>query len=311
MGRKKLISIGIPCYNEELNVIPAYEALSSVVKDIPGYVFEFIYVDNGSEDNTREMIRSVVKKDKRVRGIFLSRNFGPESSGEATMDFARGDAFIYYESDMQDPVDIIPKFIKKWEEGYDVVVGIRTKIEDNIVMTMFRKSFYRVFKAISNIDVPVNAGSFSLVGKRPLDAMRALPERYRFYRGLRAWVGFKRAYITYARKRRARGKSSYNLLEYFHHAERSFFGFSYMPLDFIVYLGILLVFLAVIIFSLYLIYYFFYDHTHNASIPIIIVGITLFFGGVQLLALSFVGKYVQVIVEETKGRPSYIVEEKI
>ncbi len=311
MTRKKLITIGIPCFNEELNVIPAYEALLDVTKNLKRYNFEFIFVDNGSEDGTRGMIKHAVARDHRVRGIFLSRNFGPESSSQAALDFAKGDAFIFYECDMQDPVNVIPKFIKKWEEGYDVVVGIRTKIDDNFLMTILRKTFYRIFKSVSNIDVPVDAGSFGLLSKRVISAIRALPERYRFHRGLRAWVGFKRAFITYERRRRMRGRSSYNLLEYFHHAERSFFGFSYVPLDMIVYLGIVAVVVSFLFFFLYLLYYIFYDHSHSANLPIIIIGIVLLFSGVQLLALSFVGKYVQVIVEETKGRPMYLVEETV
>ncbi|OGG11971.1 hypothetical protein A2Z00_04075 [Candidatus Gottesmanbacteria bacterium RBG_13_45_10] len=310
MKRKKLISIGIPCFNEELNVIPAYEELLSVTKGLNNYTFEFIFVDNGSTDATREKIAGLVTKDKRVRGVFLSRNFGPESSGQAAIDFARGDAYVFYEGDMQDPARVIPTFIKKWEEGYDVVVGIRTKIEDNMFMTIMRKSFYRIFRAVSNIDVPVNAGSFELMSKRVLDAIRALPERYRFHRGLRAWVGFTHAYVSYERRRRLRGKSSYNLLEYFRHAERSFFGFSYVPLDFIVYLGIFLVVGSFIVFFIYLMYRIFYYPARITDLPVIL-GVIIFFGGIQLLALSFVGKYVQVIVEETKARPMYIVEEVV
>jgi polyisoprenyl-phosphate glycosyltransferase len=311
MPRKKLITIGLPCYNEELNVIPAHEALSAMASKLKRYRFEFLYVDNGSIDNTRAVINKAKKTDPRVRGIFLSRNFGPESSCQAALDYARGDAFILYESDMQDPVSVIPRLIEKWEKGYDIVVGIRTKIDDNFLMTFARKTFYRIFKFISNIEVPVDAGSLGLLNARAMKALKLLPERYRFYRGLRAWVGFKSAYVTYERTRRKRGKSSYNLMEYFHHAERSFFGFSYVPLDFIVYLGLLSVIMAFLFFVLYLIYYIFFDRAHTANLPFIIIGTILFFSGIQLLALSFVGKYVQVIVEETKNRPLYLVEEKI
>src|SRR3989344_6031872 len=233
MTNKKTVSIGIICFNEELNVPLAYQELAKLADSEKKYNFEFIFVDNGSTDATKKEIKKVAK-DKRVSGIFLSRNFGPESSSQASLDYATGDAFVLYECDMQDPPEIISTFIREWEKGFKVVVGTRNKIEDTLVMTFIRKAYYRILRAISNIDVPVDTGSFALLDKNVMDAMRKLPEKYRFYRGLRAWVGFKT---------------------------------------------------TLIIFSIVL------------------------FGGIQLLALSVIGKYIQVIVEETKARPVYLVEE--
>ena len=210
--RKKLITFALPCYNEELNVAPAYEALQRVAKKHPAYEFEYVFVDNRSLDRTREEITKLAKKDKHVVGVYLSRNFGPEGSIQAGLDTAHGDAVIVYESDMQDPPEVIHQFIKRWEHGFDAVVGVRTKIEDNMVMTFFRKTFYKIFKSISNIEVPVNAGSFALIDRKVLRAINTLPEKYRFHRGLRAWVGFKTDYVTYERRARTRGKSSYTYL---------------------------------------------------------------------------------------------------
>lgn len=303
---RKLISVGIICFNEESNVLPAYNELKRVMNLDKKYNFEFIFVDNNSTDNTREEIKKVIDNDKRVKGIFLSRNFGPESSAQAALDFATGDAFIMYEGDMQDPPNVILEFIKKWEEGYSVVVGVRNKIEDSPFMTIIRKTYYRIFRTISNIDVPINAGSFGLLNKQTMEAIKKMPEKYRFFRGLRAWVGFNTAYVKYQRRKRQRGTSSYNLLGYLRHAERSFFGFSYLPLDIIVYTGILLVFLSFI--SLIALFIFLLlGHAIKESM-LILFSIVLF-GGIQLLALSVIGKYIQVIVEETKNRPAYIVEE--
>src|SRR3989344_4917672 len=221
MDRKKVISICIPCYNEDENVVPAYQELIRVTTPLKRHAFEFVFADNCSTDKTREKIRRLAKKDKRVVGIFLSRNFGAEASGEAAMDYATGDAVVIYHCDMQDPADSIPVFIKKWEEGYDSVVGTYTKTEDIFPMGLVRKLFYRFFKAMSNIEVPVNAGAFCLMDRKILDALKKFPEKFRFFRGLRAWVGFKTAYVPYARKRRERGTSSYTLFDYFKHAERS------------------------------------------------------------------------------------------
>lgn len=306
---KKLISIGIPCFNEELNVVPCYLALKKTTSQIKNYDFEFIFVDNGSLDNTRNKIQEIAKKDKKVVGVFLSRNFGPEATPQAALDYAKGNAFILFEGDLQDPPELIKQFIKKWEEGYQVVVGMRTKSVDNILMTLARKLFYKIFKKMSNIDVPVNAGSYGIIDRKVIQALKSLPEKYRFYRGLRSWVGFKTAFITYKRRKRERGKTSYNFIDYIKHAERGFFGFSYLVLDFMIYAGFILVVLSFIFLIGYLYVVFAYGNPINASIPLMLT--VVFFGGVQLLAISIIGKYIQVTVEETKRRPVYIVDELV
>lgn len=302
-----LISIGIICFNEELNVASAYKELLRVTDKNRKYEYEFIFVDNGSTDNTREEIRKLTRIDKKVSGVFLSRNFGNEASIQASIDYAIGDAYVCYEGDLQDPSDVILDFIKEWEKGFDVVVGMRTKIVDSFFIGKIRKLYYRIFRSISNIEVPVDAGAFALIDRKVIQAIKALPEKYRFNRGLRAWVGFKTTYVNYHRKKRQRGKSSYNLLGYIHHAERSFFGFSYLPLDMIVYTGLLTVVFSFIFIISYLIFFLLFGQLIKESV--LILFLIVFFGGIQLLAMSIIGKYIQVIVEETKARPVYIVEE--
>lgn len=306
---RKTISFAIPCFNEEDNVAPCYLALNALAKKLSHYRFEFVFADNGSADKTRERITELARKDKRVIGVFLSRNFGPEASGQAVLDFATGDAVIAYEADMQDPPELIPQFVKKWGEGYDVVVGIRTSIEDSPLMTLVRKAYYRCFKAVSDIDVPVNAGSFCLMSRKVVDAISSMPEKYRFFRGLRAWAGFKAASITYHRRRRMRGKSSYNFFGYIQHAQRSFFGFSYFLLSLMVYVGFLLTLLSFLFIALYLIYHLVALST--ISPLTILIALIVFMGGIQLFAISIIGKYIQVIVEETKNRPLYVIDEVI
>ncbi|OGE33573.1 hypothetical protein A3D83_01215 [Candidatus Daviesbacteria bacterium RIFCSPHIGHO2_02_FULL_41_10] len=307
--KKKLISIGILCFNEEPNVKPAYEELIEVTRKNNNYIYEFIFVDNGSTDNTREEIRNLTKKDKRVKGVFLSRNFGNEASIQATLDYSKGDAYVCYEGDLQDPAHLILDFIREWEKGFDVVVGIRTKIADSFFMTRVRKLYYRIFRRISNIEVPVDAGSFALLDKKVMNTINILPEKHRFNRGLRAWVGFKTAYIEYHRRKRLRGKSSFNFLGYIHHAEKSFYGFSYFPLDIIVYTGLFVVTLSFLFLTVYLLAFLLLGQ--KISVSALILSAVILFGGIQLLALSIIGKYIQVIVEETKARPVYVTEEVI
>ena len=306
MIKHKLISVVIPCYNEEDNVAGVYAALEKTRRSVHGYRFEYMFVDNGSVDTTRDEIRKIVHKTPRVKGIFLSRNFGPEASTQAGFDYARGDALIWYAGDMQEPAELIPSFIKKWENGFDSVMGVYTKTKDTWLMTFLRRSFYRTMKTISNIDIPVNSIGYGLYSRKVVDAMKRLPETYRFSRGIRAWVGFSTAYVPYERKRRIHGKSSYSLIEYFRHAERSVFGFSYLPLDILIYVGLMFVVLSFACIIGYILFSLLFGHPMNSAIPILIS--IIFFGGVNLLALSIIGKYIQVIVEETKARPTYIVD---
>lgn len=309
MLSKKLISIGIPCFNEELNVIPTYQQLVKITSKIKKYTFEFIFVDNGSSDKTRNKIETIVNRDNRVIGVFLSRNFGPEASRQALLDQAQGDAVINLQADLQDPPELIPKFIKKWEEGNDIVIGIYTRTDDNFVMSMIRRMFYFIFKKIVNIDVSANANSFGLIDKKVLDVIRSLPEKYRFYRGLLFWVGFKRAYINYQRRKRLRGKSSYNIFDYIKHSERGIFGFSFIILDVMTYSGFFLVFISFNLLLGYMLYILMTEHALTWSIINFMV--IIFFGGVQLFTASIIGKYIEVIVEETKNRPVYILDKII
>jgi len=304
-----IISICIPCYNEEENVVLMYEKIKQITSKIKKYKYEFIFTDNKSTDSTRQLIKNLSLKDKRVKGIFLSRNFGSESSGQAALNYANGDAFIALSCDFQDPPEMILKFIKKWEEGYEVVMGSYTKNQDYFLIKIIRKVFYLVFKKITDINVPTNVTGFGLLDKKVVLALRSLPEKYRFTRGLTAWVGFKQAFIPFKRNKRLRGKSSYNLFEYIKQAERGIFGFSYLPLDLLVYGGFLLTFFSFIFIAGYLYWVIAYGNPINASIPLLLA--IVFFGGINLLGISVIGKYIQVIVEETKNRPMYIVEDTV
>lgn len=306
---KKNISIIIPCFNEEENIESTYKKIKGILKKNSSYVFEYIIVDNGSSDGTKSLIKKLARNDKRVKAVFLSRNFGPEASATACYTYASGDAVIGIAADLQDPPELIPQFIKKWEQGNDIILGIYKKTADVPLIIFFRKLFYGFFKKISNIDVPINATGFGLIDRKAVNAFLSLPEKFRFTRGLLSWIGFKRSYIYYDRNKRTKGKSSYNFFDYVKHAERGVFGFSYLILDLMVYGGFFLVLLTFIFIIGYLYTVLVIRNPINASIPLML-GI-VFFGGIQLLAISIIGKYVQVIVEETKNRPNYIVEDTI
>lgn len=305
----KKVSIGIPCYNEEKNVVFIYESIKKVINKIKKYDFELIFVDNGSLDKTRNQIVKVAKKDKKVKGIFLSRNFGPESSGYAGLNYAKGDAYIGISGDLQDPPEMIPQFIKKWEEGNDIIMGIYERHDENLIMKLIRKNFYKIFNKISSTRIPSNAVGFGLFDKKVMEGLKSFPEKYRFTKGLLAWLGFKKSFIKYTRRKRLRGKSSYNFFGYIKDAERGLFGFSYLVLDLMVYSGFLVTISSFIFIIGYLYTVLMIGNPINASIPLMLA--IVFFGGVQLLAISIIGKYIQVIVEETKNRPVYIVDDTI
>lgn len=305
----KKISICIPCYNEEDNIAKTYSIIKEILSDNKKYKYEYIFVDNGSEDKTGDLIRKIANKDNNVKGIFLSKNFGPEASGKAAFDYAIGDAVVAIGCDLQDPPELINKFIKEWEKGFDVVMGVYMKNEDSLIMKIIKNSFYNFFNLISKTQIPPNATGFGLYDKKIVTALKALPEKYRFERGLLSWVGYKKTFINYQRRKRLLGKSSYNFLDYIKHAERGIFGFSYLPLDLLVYGGFLLTFFSFIFIAGYLYWVIAYGNPINASIPLLLA--IVFFGGINLLGISVIGKYIQVIVEETKNRPIYIVEETV
>lgn len=303
---KKIVSIIVPVFNEEKNVLYAYKKIVKIFSQILHYDYEIVFVDNYSQDNSRILIKDIVNNDKKVTALFMSRNFTSEYSSFAAMKQAIGDAIIILDCDLQDPPELIPVFIKEWEKGHDIVLGIRDKINDTFMITFFRKLFYIVFKRLAHIEMPLNAGSFCLLNRRVMNIINSLPEKNRFFRGLRAWVGYKITYVEYERKARKFGKSKNSFFDYIRDAQRGLLGFSFVPLDIITSIGFFLVIASFLFIFSYFITILFFGNPINASIPILLS--IFFFGSVQLLAISVVGKYIQIIFEEVKNRPSYIIE---
>ena len=308
-GPKKLISVVIPCFNEEENIENTYKVVKEIVSKIPKYAFEIVFVDNGSEDRSAELMKKLAEQKEGVVAVLLSRNFGPESSGLAGLTQAKGDAVVLMAADLQDPPELIPEFIEKWEEGFDMVLGQVKSTHDGKVMLAIRRGFYRFLRRTSYIDIPLNVTGFGLIDRKVNDAIVAMPERSRFYRGLLALAGFKQAYVQFVRPERQFGKTSYNFMGYIKHAEKGLFSFTTVPLDTITFLGVILVGLSVLAIIVYLFWVFVFGNPITGSITLFLS--IVFFGSMNLLAVSIVGKYIGIIFEEAKNRPHFIVREVV
>lgn len=304
---KKILSIIVPTYNEQENIEYAYLELKKLLRTIPKYDYEIIFVDNYSSDRSRQLIKKITQKDKKVTAIFMSRNFTSEYSSHAAMKQAIGDLLTIVDCDLQDHPSELPKFIKKWEQGYQVVVGVRNVINDTFLMTTVRKLFYILFKKLAHIDMPLNAGTFCLLDRKALNVIVNLPEKNRFFRGLRSWAGFKTVYVNYVRRERKFGKTKNTLFDYLRDAQRGLLGFSFVPLDIMTSLGFFLVILSFLFLIGYLAVVLIFGNPIRAQIPLLLA--IVFFGGIQMLAISIVGKYIQIIFEEVKSRPSYVIDE--
>lgn len=305
MVKNKKISAIIACYEDEQAIPIMHERLTKVFKKI-GVDYEIIFVNDGSPDNTEEVLAKLVKKDKHVVAINHSRNFSSQMAFTSGMDIARSDAVVLLDGDLQDPPEIIEKFYRKWLEGYDVVYGIRTKREAPLYMAISYKLFYRVFHKISYIKIPLDAGDFSLIDNRVVQILKTFPERDRFLRGLRAWVGFRQTGIPYMRLERMFGKTTNNLLKNISWATRGIFSFSYVPLQIITMLSFVVFSIALIAIVTQIILRFTLPNTPQGTTTVLIS--ILFIGAIQLLGISILGEYIGKIFEEVKQRPKYIVK---
>lgn len=302
----KKISVVVPCYNEEGNVEELARRLRDVLaRNMRDY--ELIFVDNKSTDRTREILRDLAQNDPHMTALFFARNFGHSQYGfTAGSEYATGDAVVWTDADLQDPPEVIEEFIKKWQEGYDVVYGVRTKRRGGFFLRAAYKIFYRIYKKMSYLDIPLDAGDFSLMDRKVIDVINAMPERDRYVRGLRTWAGFRSIGVPYMRQERHEGITSNNIRKNIWWAKKAIFSFSYTPLEFIFYLS-LIVFLTTIIAIIgYLIAYFINPGPRGFTTLLMVV---LFLGSSQLLALSIIAEYIGRIFEEVKGRPKYVIEE--
>jgi len=283
-----------------------YERLTKTFKKI-GVDYEIIFVNDGSPDNTEEILKKLVKKDGHVIGINHSRNFSSQMAFTSGMEIATGDGIVFLDGDLQDPPEIIEKFYEKWLEGYDVIYGVRVKREAPFYMQIAYVLFYRFFHKMSYVKIPLDAGDFSLIDRKVVEVMKLFPERDRFLRGLRAWVGFKQTGVPYVRPERMFGKTTNNFLKNFQWATKGIFSFSYVPLQLMTLTSLAVFFISVIAMIAQILLRLLFPNLAPKGLTTIIT-IILFLGSVQLLGLSILGEYIGKIFEEVKSRPKFVVK---
>ena len=304
-GIKKLSAI-IACYRDAPAVPVMHERLTAVFEKL-GVDYEIIFVNDGSPDNARDVLAELAAGDHRVVVINHARNFGSQNAFTSGMRVATGDAVILLDGDLQDPPELIESFYHKWQEGYDVVYGVRVQREATPFLKVAYKAFYRVFRAASYVAIPLDAGDFSLIDRRVVDVLNSLPENNRFLRGLRAWVGYKQTGVPYVRPERMFGRTTNSPLKNLGWARKAILSFSYAPLDFITSLALVIVSLSALAIVYQIALRVLYPQLTPSGITTLIV-IILFLGGIQLLCLSIIGSYLAHIYDEVKRRPPYIVE---
>ncbi|MEI7939504.1 MAG: glycosyltransferase family 2 protein [Verrucomicrobiota bacterium] len=303
--RKKLSAI-IACYRDAPAVPIMHERLTAVFNKL-GVDYEIIFVNDNSPDNAREVLAALAGHDPRVVVINHSRNFGSQSAFTSGMRIATGDAVILLDGDLQDPPELIESFCQKWQEGYDVVYGERVQREATWFLQIAYKAFYRLFRSASYVPIPLDAGDFSLIDRRVVNALNSLPENNRFMRGLRAWVGYRQIGVPYVRPERMFGRTTNSLLRNLGWARKAILSFSYAPLDLITWLALATVGLSFLAILLQIVSRLFFPDLAPRGFTTLFV-FFLFLGGIQLLCLSIIGSYLAHIYDEVKRRPPYIVE---
>ena len=300
------LSAIIACYRDAPAVPMMHERLTAVFKKL-GVDYEIIFVNDCSPDNAREVLTELAARDKKVGVINHSRNFGSQSAFTSGMQIATGDAVVLLDGDLQDPPELIESFFWKWKEGYDVVYGVRVKRDATLFLQLAYKAFYRVFRAAAYVPLPLDAGDFSLLDRRVVEALNSLPENNRFVRGLRAWVGFKQTGVPYTRPERAFGRTTNSLLKNMGWARKAILSFSYAPLELISVLALVVVGLSLIGIVWQVAVRLLFPHIVPSGFSTLIV-LILFVGGVQMLCISIIGSYLSHIYDEVKRRPPFIVE---
>jgi polyisoprenyl-phosphate glycosyltransferase len=305
-----LLSVIVPCFNEEAVLLETHRRLRTVLDDLQLITYELIYIDDGSRDRTALMLRAFQSTDSRVRVVLLSRNFGHQIAVTAGLVEAVGDAVVVIDADLQDPPEIIPEMLARWRAGYDVVYGLRTDRSGETVFKLWTaKFFYHLLNRVSRVQIPPDVGDFRLMNRRVVNALLAMPERDRFLRGMISWIGYKQVAVLYERAPRFAGASKYPLLKMLRFALDGILSFSFAPLRVATWMGFIAMLLAFagIVYAILLRLYTTDWVRGWASIFVAV----LFMGGVQLVTIGIIGEYIGRIYDEVKQRPLYFVQERL
>jgi glycosyltransferase involved in cell wall biosynthesis len=300
------LSAVVPCYREAESIPVMHARLTAVFEGL-GIDWEIIFVDSGSPDDTPRVLAELAARDRRVTVVHHTRAFGSQSAYSSGMRLATGDAVILLDGDLQDPPELIPQLVARWREGYEVVYGERVAREGPAVMNAARKAFYRIFQRLAYVSMPIDAGDFSLLDRRAVDAINALPETHRFVRGLRAFVGYRQIGVPYERPERLFGRSSNNFLANMGWARRAIISFSYAPLDLIGWLAFITTGVALLAAIVEVVLKIVDPSAAPKGYTTLVV-VVLFVGGVQMICFSVIGSYMAHMYEEIKARPAYILD---
>lgn len=302
-----MISILVPCYNEEAVLKTFYDRTQNVIATIPQYEFQFVFVNDGSTDSTIKIIHDLREKDTRVNYIDLSRNFGKEIAMIAGIDYLIGDAAIIMDADLQDPPELISEMIYWWEQGYkDVYAKRRSRAGETFFKKFSSHVFYRILQKVSSIPIQPDVGDFRLLDKECLNALRCMRESQRYTKGLFSWIGFEKKEILFDRDARAAGKTKWNYWKLINLAIEGLTSFTIVPLRLASLLGCILSILSIIYMLIIVVKTLVYGGD-VAGYPSLI-SVILFIGGVQLLFLGIIGEYLGRIFNESKHRPLYLVK---
>ncbi|MBM3151969.1 MAG: glycosyltransferase family 2 protein [Chloroflexi bacterium] len=300
-----MYSIVAPIFNELENLPELYRRVLHAMSDMHGN-WELVLVDDGSNDGSTEAILALAKQDKRVRPVIFARNFGHQVAITAGWDYARGDAVVIIDADLQDPPELIPELIWKWREGFQVVYAVRAEREGETWFKRLTASlFYRIIYRITDVKIPVDTGDFRLMDRKVVDVLKTMGERHRFPRGMSAWVGFRQVGVPYRREARHAGVTKYPFRKMLKLALNAITAFSYFPLQLATYFGFLSAGLAALAIPVVIVMRLVGSQFFEGQATTLIA--VLFLGGVQLISLGVLGEYLGRVYDEAKGRPLYIV----
>ncbi len=301
-------SLIVPVYNEEETIPELYHRISAVMDRLDDQV-ELILINDGSRDRSIEMIRELHQHDRRICYLSFARNFGHQIAVTAGLKFARGEIVVVLDADLQDPPELIPDMVEKWRQGYQVVYATRTqRIKESWFKRFTAYVFYRILKNLADVDIPTDTGDFCLMDRQVVDVLNSMPERNRYIRGMRAWIGFKQTSIPFERGPRFAGEVKYSFSKSLALAINGIISFSRVPLRLATYVGLVAAIISLIMAVLVIYWRITSSHSPLTGLATIIVA-TFFLGAVQLVSIGILGEYIGRIYEEVKGRPLYTLAE--